>query len=67
VIPNPPGIGAFQFVILASLRTVQLMQGCRPRIEGAHKNTVTALLEVSRGMVQASVPPYPVGDTLVEV
>lgn len=48
---RPAGIGAFQFVILASLRATQLMRGCLPRIEGVHKNTVMAQLEVSRGMV----------------
>jgi DNA-directed RNA polymerase subunit K/omega len=54
---RPPGIGAFQFVILASLRAVQLMRGCRPRIDGDHKNTVIAQLEVSQGkVVQAAVP-----------
>jgi hypothetical protein len=48
---RPAGIGAFQFVILASLRATQLMRGCLPRIEGVHKNTVIAQLEVSQGMV----------------
>ena len=48
---RPAGIGKFQFVILASLRAAQLMRGCLPRIEGAHKNTVMAQLEVSEGKV----------------
>jgi len=48
---RPAGIGAFQFVILASLRATQLMRGCLPRIEGVHKNTVIAQLEVAQGMV----------------
>jgi hypothetical protein len=48
---RPASIGAFQFVILASLRATQLMRGCLPRIEGVHKNTVIAQLEVSQGMV----------------
>jgi hypothetical protein len=48
---RPAGIGAFQFVILASLRASQLMRGCLPRIEGEHKNTVIAQLEVAQGMV----------------
>ena len=65
---HPPGIGVFQFVILASLRAVQLTRGCRPRIDGAHKNTVIAQLEVSQGKVaQAAVPRCPVRDTFVEV
>jgi hypothetical protein len=62
---SPPGIGAFRFVILASLRAVQLTRGCRPRLEGDHKHTVMAQLEVSQGKVnQASalVLPDLVGD-----
>ena len=48
---RPSGIGAFQFVILASLRAVQLTRGCRPRVDGVHKHTVMAQLEVSQGKV----------------
>jgi len=51
VIQRPPGVGAFQFVILASLRTAQLIRGCRPRIEGTHKKTITAQFEVAAGLV----------------
>jgi len=50
---RPAGIGAFEFVILASLRAAQLMRGCRPKIEGFHKNTVLAQLEVAQGKVTA--------------
>jgi hypothetical protein len=48
---RPAGVGAFEFVILSSLRAAQLMRGCIPRVDGGHKMTVTAQLEVSRGMV----------------
>ena len=51
MVQRPPGLGAFQFVILASLRTAQLIRGCRPRIDGAHKLTVTAQFEVAAGLV----------------
>jgi hypothetical protein len=51
VIRRPPGMGAFQFVVLSKLRAAQLMRGCRPRIEGTHKATVLAQLEVSEGKV----------------
>jgi hypothetical protein len=65
---NPPGVGAFQFVVLASLRAVQLMQGCRPRIDGVHKNTVIAQLEVSQGkVVQASGPLHDPHGGVLEV
>jgi DNA-directed RNA polymerase subunit K/omega len=68
VILHPPGIGAYEFVVLASLRVGQLTRGCRPRIDGAHKNTVIAQLEVSQGkVVQAAVTPALVGDTFVAV
>jgi len=55
---RPAGVGAFQFVILSSLRAVQLARGCRPRLDGDHKHTVMAQLEVSQGMVtQEPTPP----------
>jgi hypothetical protein len=57
-IQRPAGIGAFQFVILATLRAAQLMRGCRPRVDGTHKATVIAQIEVSEGKVmQASNAP----------
>jgi hypothetical protein len=58
VIQRPPGVGAFQFVVLASLRAAQLMRGCRPKVDGPHKATVIAQLEVSGGIVtQVFTPP----------
>jgi len=57
---RPAGVGAFQFVVLASLRTVQLTRGCRPRLDGDHKHTVMAQLEVSHGkVIQELAPPLP--------
>jgi DNA-directed RNA polymerase subunit K/omega len=50
-IHRPSGVGAFQFVVLATLRAAQLMRGCRPRVDGVHKPTITAQLEVSEGKV----------------
>jgi hypothetical protein len=58
VIRRPMGMGAFQFVVLASLRTSQLARGCPPRVDGVHRNAVVAQLEVSQGkVVQAAAPP----------
>lgn len=58
---RPSGMGGFQFVILASLRAAQLMRGCLPRVDGGHKKTVTALLEVSQGkVVQDFRPAHPI-------
>ncbi len=51
IIHRPPGMGAFEFVVLAKLRAAQLVKGCRPRVEGAHKATVLAQLEVAAGKV----------------
>lgn len=47
----PPSLSAFEFVVLASLRTAQLTRGCTPRVEGAHKRIVIAQLEVASGLV----------------
>jgi DNA-directed RNA polymerase subunit K/omega len=44
-------MSAFEFVILASLRAVQLTRGCTPRVDGDHKRTVVAQLEVASGAV----------------
>jgi len=47
MINRPPEFSAFEFVVLAGLRTAQLMRGCLPRIESGHKTIVTAQLEVA--------------------
>ena len=63
MIQRPPGVGIFQFVVLATLRAAQLMRGCRPKVEGRHKATVIAQLEVSEGKVmQVCAPPEPNGE-----
>ncbi|MBI3492447.1 MAG: DNA-directed RNA polymerase subunit omega [Acidobacteria bacterium] len=51
MIHRPPGVSAFEFVVLAGLRTAQLMRGCTPRIAGAHKVIVTAQIEIAAGKV----------------
>ncbi len=51
MIHRPPGVSAFEFVILAGLRAAQLMRGCTPRIEGGHKVIMTAQMEVAAGKV----------------
>jgi DNA-directed RNA polymerase subunit K/omega len=58
VIHRPTHIGAFQFVVVASLRAAQLTRGCVPKVTGLHKVTVTAQLEVSEGQITAlEIPP----------
>jgi len=51
VIHRPAGVGAFQFVVLATLRAAQLVRGCTPKIDSHHKATVTAQVEVAEGKV----------------
>lgn len=51
MIQRPAEMGRFQFVVLSTLRAAQLIRGCRPRIEGIHKKTVTAQAEVAEGKV----------------
>jgi len=54
VIQRPASIGAFEFVVLAQLRAAQLLRGCRPKVDGAHRAAVTAQLEISAGRVAAT-------------
>ena len=65
MIQRPPGMGAFQFVVLATLRAAQLIRGCRPKVDGTHKASVTAQLEVAEGKVaQLLEPPVAVGEAV---
>ena len=50
------GLGAFEFVVLSSLRVVQLVRGCTPRVQSTHKHVTTAQLEVAAGMVVGVAP-----------
>ena len=52
MVQRPAGFGAFEFVVLSTLRAAQLMRGCIPTIEpGDHRPAVTAQLEVAAGHV----------------
>ena len=51
MIHRPADVSAFEFVVLAGLRAAQLMRGCTPRIEGAHKVIMTAQIEIAAGKV----------------
>ena len=57
MIQRPSEIGKFQFVVLASLRAVQLTRGCTPRVAGIHKRTTMAQLEVAQGKVTEDLTP----------
>jgi hypothetical protein len=51
MVQRPPEVGAFEFVILSTLRAAQLLRGCIPTISGDHRPAVTAQLEVAAGHV----------------
>ena len=59
MVNRPPDTNPFEFVAVASLRTLQLMRGCVPRVPPGHKRTTTAQLEVVAGHVSRLVPPPP--------
>lgn len=42
---------AFEFVVLASLRVRQLVDGCTPRVEGPGKHTTIAQREIRAGKI----------------
>jgi len=41
----------YEFAVVSSLRAHQLMSGCTPRLEGEHKATTMARMEVAAGKV----------------
>jgi DNA-directed RNA polymerase subunit K/omega len=53
---RPTDTNAFEFVILSSLRTAQLMRGCVPRVQPAGKPAATAQREVAEGKVRQIEP-----------
>jgi DNA-directed RNA polymerase subunit K/omega len=62
VINRSPLANAFEFVIIAALRTQQLQKGCIQRVLGTHKFTTLAQMEIVAGKVArlapvAGVPP----------
>jgi DNA-directed RNA polymerase subunit K/omega len=42
---------AFEFVVVSVLRAQQLMKGCIPHLDGVHKATTMAQMEVSAGKI----------------
>ena len=55
MIHRPAEFSAFEFAVLSGLRAAQLMRGCTARVEGIHKNIVTAQLEIAEGKVVRAV------------
>ena len=54
---RPVHLDAYEFVVVASLRAHQLMGGCLPRVDGVHKKTTLAQMEVSMGKVAKEIAP----------
>jgi len=46
-----PRVNSYEFAVVSSLRAHQLMRGCLPRLEGVHKATTMARMEVAHGKV----------------
>ena len=60
MVERPAHLSKFEFVILSSLRAVQLLRGCTPKVDGVHKRVVIAQMEVANGLV-VRVPDGGVG------
>ena len=54
MIHRPADTNPFEFVVLSSLRTAQLVRGCSPRVTAADKKVVTAQREVAEGKILRS-------------
>jgi DNA-directed RNA polymerase subunit K/omega len=61
MVNRSPASNAFEFVVVAALRSQQLQRGCIPRVViGSHKKITIAQMEVVAGLVTrlpATVPP----------
>lgn len=53
MIRPPAGCNPFEFIVVSGQRAAQLMRGCTPKVERAHKVISTAQLEVATGKVVA--------------
>jgi len=51
MIARPPATNAYEFVVVASLRARQLIEGSVPRCPGEHKAITMAQMEVAEGRV----------------
>jgi len=54
MVDRPAHLSKFEFVILSSLRAVQLLNGSTPRITSEHKRVVIAQMEVANSLVVRS-------------
>jgi DNA-directed RNA polymerase subunit K/omega len=62
MVTRPFRMEAFEYVVIATLRAQQLMKGCVPHLEGVHKATTMAQMEVSAGKIVRAIPDAAQGD-----
>ena len=55
MVSRPSELNAFEFAVLAGLRSSQLVRGCTPRVHGSTKVAVIAQREVAERKVVAQV------------
>ena len=65
MINRSPLANAFEFVVIAALRTQQLQRGCVQRVVGIHKFTTLAQMEIVAGKVKR-MPPVVQADAELE-
>jgi DNA-directed RNA polymerase subunit K/omega len=51
MVTRPIQMEAFEYVVVAVQRAQQLMRGCIPHLDGVHKATTMAQMEVSAGKI----------------
>ena len=59
MVRRPVELNAFEFCVVAGLRTAQLVRGCTPRVVRGAKVGVTAQLEVAARLVAREIPVVP--------
>ena len=64
MINRSPLANSFEFVVIAALRAQQLQRGCVQRVDGTHKSTTLAQMEIVAGKV-ARVPALTESTALV--
>ena len=56
MVTRPPHFNPYEFAVVAGLRAHQLMHGCVPQMEGDHKATTMAQMEVASGKISLMSP-----------
>jgi len=51
MVNRPADVNRYEFIKVCALRAQQLLAGCLPRVEGDHRATTMAQMEVVAGLV----------------